>query len=129
MPASPTTLIALLRTVAYGWQQETVAESARSVASLGRELYDRLGVFANHLAGVGKSLDSAMRNYNNAVGSFETRVLVTARKFPDLGTGGDELPEVPPVATQPRPVLAAATAEDVPLELPIELPSVAADAA
>ena len=129
VPASPTTLIALLRTVAYGWQQETVAESARSVASLGRELYDRLGVFANHLAGVGKSLDSAMRNYNNAVGSFETRVLVTARKFPDLGTGGDELPEVPPVATQPRPVLAAATAEDVPLELPIELPSVAADAA
>ena len=129
VPASPTTLIALLRTVAYGWQQETVAESARSVASLGRELYDRLGVFANHLAGVGKSLDSAVRNYNNAVGSFETRVLVTARKFPDLGTGGDELPEVPPVATQPRPVLAAATAEDVPLELPIELPSVAADAA
>jgi DNA recombination protein RmuC len=130
VPASPTTLIALLRTVAYGWQQETVAENARSVAKLGRELYDRLGVFANHLAGVGKSLDSAMRNYNNAVGSFETRVLVTARKFPDLGTGGDDLPEVAPVATQPRPVLTAAPAEeDVPLELPIELPEVAADAA
>jgi len=129
VPASPTTLIALLRTVAYGWQQETVAESARSVGKLGRELYDRLGVFANHLAGVGKSLDSAMRNYNNAVGSFETRVLVTARKFPDLGTGGDELPEVPPVTTQPRPVLTAAPAEDVPLELRIELPGIAADAA
>jgi DNA recombination protein RmuC len=121
VPASPTTLIALLRTVAYGWQQETVAESARSVSKLGRELYDRLGVFAGHLAGVGKSLDSAMRNYNNAVGSFETRVLVTARKFPELGTGGDELPEVPPVATQPRPVLTAALEDDVPLELPIDL--------
>ena len=68
VPASPTTLIALLRTVAYGWQQETVAESARSVSKLGRELYDRLGVFAGHLSGVGKSLDGAIRNYNSAVG-------------------------------------------------------------
>ena len=114
VPASPTTLIALLRTVAYGWQQETVAESARSVSKLGRELYDRLGVFAGHLRGVGKSLEGAVRNYNSAVGSFETRVLVTARKFPELGTGGDELPEVPPVSTQPRPVLTAALADGDP---------------
>ncbi len=106
VPASPTTLIALLRTVAYGWQQETVAESARTVSRLGRELYERLGVFAGHFASIGRSLDGAIGNYNKAVGSFETRVLVTARRFPELGAGGDELPEVPPVATQARPLFA-----------------------
>ncbi len=74
VPASPTTLIALLRTVAYGWQQETVAESARKVSKLGRELHERLGVFTAHFAGVGKSLDAAVRNYNSAVGSFDSRV-------------------------------------------------------
>ncbi len=108
IPASPATLIAVLRTVATVWQQETAAESARAVSRLGRELYDRLGIFAGHLAGVGKSLDAAARNYNSAVGSFDTRVLVTARKFPDLGTGGDEIPEIAPVLTQPRPVLTTA---------------------
>jgi DNA recombination protein RmuC len=119
IPASPTTLIALLRTVAYGWQQETVAESARKVSKLGRELHDRLGVFTGHFSGVGKSLDAAIKNYNNAVASFETRVLVTARKFPELGVGGDELPEVPPVSTQSRPLLSAAPAESESLfELP-----------
>ena len=114
IPASPATLIAVLRTVATVWQHETAAESARAVSRLGRELYDRLGIFAGHLAGVGKSLDAAARNYNSAVGSFETRVLVTARKFPELGTGGDELPEIPPVLTQPRPVLATAGDEKQP---------------
>jgi DNA recombination protein RmuC len=119
VPASPTTLIALLRTVAYGWQQETVAESARQVSRLGRELHDRLGVFANHFASVGKSLDAAVRNYNSAVGSFDTRVMVTARKFPELGVGGDELPEVAPLSTQSRPILSGASGEaDSVVELP-----------
>jgi DNA recombination protein RmuC len=104
--ASPATLIALLRTVAYCWQQETVAESAREVSRLGRELYERLGVFAGHFAKVGRALDSAIETYNKAVGSFETRVLVSARKFPEHGAGTDELPEVAPLDRQSRPVYA-----------------------
>jgi len=129
VPASPTTLIALLRTVAYGWQQETVAESARQVSKLGRELHERLGVFTGHFAGVGKSLDAAVRSYNSAVGSLESRVLVTARKFPDLGAGAGELPDAAPVTTQSRPLLSA-TADDDDAEHDgvVELPS-RADAA
>jgi DNA recombination protein RmuC len=91
--ASPATLIGLLRTISYGWQQETVAESARTIKALGNELYKRLGVFADHLAKVGRGLDTAVGAYNNAVSSFETRLLVTARKFPEHGVTNDELPE------------------------------------
>jgi len=104
--ASPATLIALLRTVAYTWQQETVAESAREVNRLGRELYDRLRTFAKPLAKVGRQLDGAVAAFNEAVGSFETRVLVTARKFPEHGAGGDELPAPAPVERQARPLRA-----------------------
>ena len=126
VPASPTTLIALLRTVAYGWQQETVAESARTVSRLGRELYDRLGVFAGHFASIGKSLDGAIGNYNKAVGSFESRVLVTARRFPELGAGGDDLPEVAPVAARSRPIFAPELDDGDPV---VALPPRAVDAA
>jgi DNA recombination protein RmuC len=126
IPASPTTLIALLRTVSYGWQQETVAESARSIARLGREVYDRLGVFSRHFSKVGRSLDTAVGAYNEAVGSLETRVLVTARKFPEHGAGADELPEVTPIERQTRPFVADELATG---ETRTELPPRAVDAA
>ena len=99
--ASPATLIGLLRTIAYGWQQETVAESAREISNLGRELYDRLGVFAGHFAKVGRGLDTAVGAFNQAVSSFETRLLVTARKFPEHGVTNDELPDARQIERKP----------------------------
>ena len=104
--ASPATLIGLLRTVAYGWQQETVAESARAISNLGRELYDRLGVFANHFAKVGRGLDTAVGAFNQAVSSFESRLLVTARRFPEHGVTNDELPDVGQIERRPATVSA-----------------------
>lgn len=83
--ATPTTLIALLRAVAYGWQQERVAEDARAVAQLGRDLHRRLEVFAEHLQKVGRRLRGAVDAYNDAVGSFERRVLPGARKLAEHG--------------------------------------------
>jgi DNA recombination protein RmuC len=99
--ASPATLIGLLRTVAYGWQQETVAEGARAISNLGRELYERLGIFAGHFAKVGRGLDTAVGAFNQAVSSFETRLLVTARKFPEHGVTNDVLPETRQVERKP----------------------------
>jgi DNA recombination protein RmuC len=98
--ASPATLIALLRTVAYGWQQETVAESARQISELGRDLYDRLGVFAGHFAKVGRNLDTAVGAFNQAVSSFQTRLLVTARKFPEHGISGEAPTELKQIETR-----------------------------
>ncbi|MDZ7631566.1 MAG: DNA recombination protein RmuC [Gemmatimonadaceae bacterium] len=103
--ASPTTLIALLRAAAYGWRQERVAESAAQVSALGRELAERLAVFTSHLADVGSSLDQAVTRYNRAVGSFDARVLVAARRFTDLGAGpanADALDTPPQLERQPR---------------------------
>ncbi|HEU0337456.1 MAG TPA: DNA recombination protein RmuC, partial [Gaiellaceae bacterium] len=89
MLASPTTLMAIITTVAAIWQQETVAESARAVHSLGTELHKRLGTFAGHLARTGRALESAVGSYNEAVGSFESRVLVQARKLEQHGIPGE----------------------------------------
>ncbi len=110
---SPTTLIAVLRSVAYGWRQEKVAESARAVSELGRELHSRLGTLVGHFMKLGRSLESSVRAYNETVGSMESRVLVTARKLSEHGAaaGEDELPEPQQVETAPRSVQAV-EAED-----------------
>ena len=85
--ATPTTLIALLRTVAYAWTQQTLADKAREIHELGRDLHERLSTMGGHLDRVGRSLTASVSAYNRAVGSLENRVLVSARRFSDLGVG------------------------------------------
>ena len=103
--ATPTTLIALLRAVAYGWRQEHIAENAQKISRLGQELFDRLVTLSDHVARVGRGLNSAVSSYNKAVASMESRVLVSARKFKEMGNNSSgTLDELLPIETVPRQI-------------------------
>ena len=104
--AGPTTLIGLLQAIAHGWRQEAVAEHARQVCDLGRELHRRLGTLGEHLDKTGRSLDRAVESYNATIGSLEGRVLVTARKLADIEIAEGELPTPALVERTARPLVA-----------------------
>jgi DNA recombination protein RmuC len=130
--ATPTTLIALLRAVSYGWRQEQMAENAQEVSKLGKDLYDRLRTFTNHFSDIGKNLDRALESYNRGVGSLEGRVLRTARKFKEIGAiAGEDIDGPEPIDKATRvlaldegglfPDLVAAESDE-PEEIDDELP-------
>ena len=109
----PTTLIALLRAIAYGWKQQLVAENAERIKDLGKELYDRILKFAEHLSDVAKGLERANKAYNNAVSSFDSRLVPSARKFKEMGVGTANVPDIDPIETSPRPTLTAPEADEI----------------
>jgi DNA recombination protein RmuC len=119
IPASPTTLIALLKAIAFGWNQEKLARNAKEISSLGKELHDRLRTLGKHFDAVGRGLDRAVESYNMAVGSLETRVMVSARKFAELGSPvTEELPSINVIDTSARNLALDFDDDDQPSLLP-----------
>jgi DNA recombination protein RmuC len=131
--ATPTTLVTMLRTAQYAWQQAALSDNARAVFDLGRELYDRLAGYGKHMDAIGKALTSAVSTYNKAIGSLESRVLVSARKLNQLGVVDAELEQPRPVedtiralsapdlVSQPGPELVAGSGQDRNGKLPAQL--------
>jgi DNA recombination protein RmuC len=112
--ATPTTLIALLKAVEYGWRQESMTENAEEIRKLGVELHERLAIVAGYLGTLGERMKKSVDAYNSLVGSFDARVMVTARKFGELGARSDqELTDPEPVDVQPRILTASAPVASV----------------
>jgi len=118
VPASPTTLIALLRAVAYGWQQQAMEENARKISDLGRQLYDAVRVLGGHFDDLGSRMKSSLESYNRAVGSLEGNVLVKARKFKELQAANaiEEIPALEPVDRVPRMLQARELTDGLPFQ-------------
>jgi DNA recombination protein RmuC len=115
VPASPTTLIALLRAVAYGWQQEAMEENARKISDLGRQLYEAVRVLGGHFDDLGSRMKSSLEAYNKAVGSLEGNVLVKARKFKELQAANvEDIPALEPVDRVPRMLQARELTDGLP---------------
>jgi DNA recombination protein RmuC len=110
---SPISLFALLKAIAFGWQQQQVTENAEQIAAQGKTVYERLAGFIGHLSGVGKSLESGVKKYNDAIGSLETRVMPSVRKLKELGVGSAEIEAPQPVESQARLALSADDAKVV----------------
>ena len=125
IPASPTTLIALLRAVAYGWQQQAMEENARKISELGRNLYEAVRVLGGHFESLGTRLKSSLEAYNQAVGSLEGNVLAKARKFKDLqaANGGEEIKQLEPIDRVPRMLQAPELTDGLPFHDDEEVPA------
>jgi DNA recombination protein RmuC len=121
IPASPTTLIALLRAVAYGWQQAALEENARKISELGQALYDSVGKLAGHMDSLGSKLKSSLDAYNNAIGSLEGNVLVKARKFKELqATTAEEIKPIEVIDRVPRILQARELTDGLPFPDPVD---------
>jgi len=101
--ATPTTLIALLRAIAFGWREESIAQNAKEISELGKQLYDQIATFVRHFEAVGSGLGRSVDSYNKATGSLKLRVLPAARKFKELGAAtGEYIPQIQSVDEAPR---------------------------
>ena len=118
IPASPTTLISLLRAIAYGWRQEQIARNAQEISELGRQLHERIGTMAGHFDDLRRGLDRAVESYNKAVGSLETRVLTSARRFRELGVTSEDLPELGGMDLTTRGLTAPELVTETPVIMP-----------